>query len=258
MNALETEQNFNKIKDLLKVDNFDINNTGLELAITLAEPAIFRKLLTDCGVDDKGKLFNKKGDFNNYIICCLLVSVNSPDLKNIRSLDLSSCSLKNVDIISNLTNLTNLNLKFNYGVENLDGLANLTNLTELSIQSDSIKNVDFLAKLTKIKHFYFSGGENIENMDAMVNLINLEWIHIYETPFNLIWYDEEETGDPDDAEVEYIFLSDDQLAVWFSYMFGSKHERAYKGKSIFKDSNEVLEDGSNGEVAGFRHELYPS
>ena len=93
------------------------------------------------------------------------MSVNSPDLKNIRSLDLSSCSLKNVDIISNLTNLTNLNLKFNYGVENLDGLANLTNLTELSIQSDSIKNVDFLAKLTKIKHFYFSGGENIENMD---------------------------------------------------------------------------------------------
>tara|TARA_B100000767_G_C19392548_1_gene380453 strand:+ start:351 stop:497 length:147 start_codon:yes stop_codon:yes gene_type:complete len=41
-------------------------------------------------------------------------------------------------------------------------------------------------------------------------------------------------------------------------MFNTSHERSYKGKSTYNEAgNEVLEDGTCGEVAGFRHELYP-
>ena len=125
------------------------------------------------------------------------------------------------------------------------------NLTVLSLYERNIANVDGLANLTKLKSFSLGGCENLGNMDAMMNLTNLEYLNLYNTPFNLIWYDEEESEDPDDDEVEYSGLSGDQLSVWFSYMFGDKHERAYKGWI-----EDVLEDGSNGCVAGFRHQLY--
>ncbi|MEO2144011.1 MAG: hypothetical protein ABGW83_07855 [Flavobacteriaceae bacterium] len=251
MEPLEIDQNVNKIKDLLKSDDFEINNTGLDRALTLAEPAVFEKLLSGCGVDDKGKLINENADFNNYIVCCLLVSANSPDLKNLSYLDLSNCkSLKNVDVLSNLNNLITLNLNYCYNLENLDGLANLTNLTTLDIYSNLITNVDVLANLTKITHLTFKGGEKLENMNGLANLTNLEYLDLYETPFNLIWLDAEETGDEDDAEFEDWPLTGDRLSVWFLYMFGSKHIRAYKGGYNFDDIKKDL------DVQGFRHELY--
>ena len=251
MEPLEIEQNVNKIKELLKSDDFEINNAGIELARTLAEPDVYDKLLDGCGVASLWSL-NVHSDFNNYIVCSLLVAADAPELTNLTNLNLTHCKLKNLDLLSNFTNLSELIIT-DYDLENLDGwgcLANLTNLSKLNIYSDLMTNVDFLAKHTKITDFSFRGGEKLENMDGIANLTNLESLDLYETPFNLIWLDAEETGDEDDAEFEDWPLTDDRLAVWFLYMFGKEHKRAYKGGYNLDAIKKDL------DVQGFRHELY--
>ena len=279
----EENHQVDRIKELLISKNYEIRETGLELARSLDNPIIYDKLLETWNQDGNIELriMNTSGfatplkeligngklpDFNNYILCSLLIgaSLSSSYIgykpSSIKKLNLEGCAIKNLDFLSNLPSLTELEID-DFHLDNLDGwsyLSNLINLTNLTIKSSLMTNVDFLKNLTKIEAFEFRGGDNLENMDAMANLINLTYLHLYETPFNLIWYNEEETGDPDDAEVEEIGLGNDQLAVWFTYMFGSTHERSYKGKSTYKEEGaEVLEDGTCGEVAGFRHELYP-
>ena len=251
MEPSEIEQNVNKIKELLKSEDFDLVSNGLELARSLALPALYTKLLEGCSVNDKGLLINEKLDFNNYVLCCLLIVSDSSDFNKLTILDLSNCKyLKNVDSLSKLTNLNNLNLNYCFSLDNLDSLDKLTNLEILHIYSDSITNVDFLEKLTKLKELSFHGGAKLENMDGLVNLTKLEYLDLYETPFNLIWLDAEETGDVDDAEFEDWPLTGDRLSVWFLYMFGSKHKRAYKGGYNFDEIKKDL------DVQGFRHELY--
>lgn len=247
----EKKQNVNKIIELLKSEDFDLVSNGLKLARSLALPSLYAELLEGCIVNEKGQLINEKLDFNNYVLCCLLIDSNSSDLNKITKLDLSNCKfLKNVDGISKLTNLTNLNLNYCTNLDNLDSLAKLTNLETLHIYSDLITNVDFLINLTKLKQLSFHGGANLVNMGGVANLIKLEYLDLFETPFNLIWLDAEETGDVDDAEFEDWPLTGDRLSVWFLYMFGSKHKRSYKGGYNFDDIKKDL------DVQGFRHELY--
>lgn len=273
-----------RIKELLISKNYEIRETGLELARSLDNPIIYDKLLETWNQDGNIELqisYNYSGfatplreligsgklpAFNNYILCSLLIGASLSSFyigykpSSIKKLNLQGCAIKNLDFLSNMPSLTELEID-DFHLDNLDGwsyLSNLINLTNLIIISSLMTNVDFLKNLTKIEAFEFRGGDNLENMDAMTNLINLTYLHLYETPFNLIWYNEEETGDPEDAEVEEIGLAGDQLATWFAYMFKDSHERSYKGKSTYNEAgNEVLEDGTCGEVAGFRHELYP-
>ena len=278
----QEDHQVDRIKQLLISENYEIRETGLELARSLDNLDIYDKLLQTWNQDGNLEFYfsitgkstdprelirsGKLPDFNNYILCSLLIeaSLSSSYIgykpSSIKKLNLENCVVKNLDFLSNMPSLTVLAID-DLHLDNLDGwsyLSNLINITELTINSSLMTNVDFLKNLTKIEYFHFRDGENLENMDAMANLINLTYLHLYETPFNLIWYNEEETGDPDDAEVEEIGLGNDQLAVWFTYMFGSKNERSYKGKSTYnEEGGEVLEDGTCGEVAGFRHELYP-
>ena len=67
--STELEQNVNKIKELLKSEDFNLVSNGLELARSLAIPALYVQLLEGCSVDDKGQLLNENSDFNNYIVC---------------------------------------------------------------------------------------------------------------------------------------------------------------------------------------------
>ncbi len=271
---MDEKDRIDKIKELLKNDSYEIRESGLELARSLNNPIIYDGLLgtwdknLEMYNSDKSSFLefgNAHPDFNNYILCSLIIEASAssfyigykPSL--IKKLSLNRCAVKNLDFLSNMPNLSELQID-DYGLDNLDGwsyLSNLTNLTFLYINSNLMTNVSFLKKLTKIKNFKFRGGENIENMDGIAELINLEILGLYETPFNLVWYDAKRTGNPDDAEVEEESLASDQLAVWFSYMFGSKHVRAYRGKSTYDEEGcEILEDGSCGEVADFRHQLY--
>ena len=262
MEHIDKDRKLNKIKELLKSDDFDLISKGLKLARSLQEKYpdadLYKELLVGCFVDEKGKLINEKKDFNNYVLYCLLVDSaeliseeSSSYLKKLTSLDFSNCKfLKNVDSISKLTNLKDLNLNYCTNLENLDGLAKLNKLETLHIYCDFVSNVDFLKNLTELKMLSFHGGKNLVNMDGVANLMKLEYLDLYETPSNLIWLDADETGDLDDAEFEDWPLTEDRLAVWFLYMFGSKHKRSYKGGYNFDAIKKDL------DVQGFRHELY--
>jgi hypothetical protein len=60
MEPSEIEQNVNKIKELLKSEDFDMVNTGLELFQELDSTEVYEELLEGCGVNKEGKLVNEK------------------------------------------------------------------------------------------------------------------------------------------------------------------------------------------------------
>jgi len=97
MSPSEIEENVNKIKELLKSEDFDIVNTGLELTRSLDEEAVYEKLLEGCGVDKEGWLVNEKREISNYLVCSLASISNGQKAKeildNVTNLDLSSRKL---------------------------------------------------------------------------------------------------------------------------------------------------------------------
>ena len=56
MEPSEIEQNVNKIKELLKSEDFDVVNTGLELLQELDAIEVYEELLEGCGVNEEGEL----------------------------------------------------------------------------------------------------------------------------------------------------------------------------------------------------------
>ena len=96
------------------------------------------------------------------------------DYKDNTSLDLSRCNLQNVDVLANLTNLTNLNLSGCESLQNVDGLANLNKLISLDLYScKSLQNVVVLANLIKLTSLVLSSCESLQNVDSLANCSNL-------------------------------------------------------------------------------------
>ena len=140
MSSSEIEENVNKIKELLKSEDFGVVNTGLELVRSLDEEAVYEKLLEGCSVNEEGKLVNEKKEISDYLVCSLASISNGQKAKeildNVTNLDLSSDeSINNVDGLANLTNIDKLDLSGCKSLTNVDGLANLTNLIELNLSS---------------------------------------------------------------------------------------------------------------------------
>ena len=110
MEPSEIEQNVNKIKELLKSEDFDVVNTGLELLQELDATEVYEELLEGCGVNEEGKLVNEKKEISDYFICALSSFSEGPRAKEIRE------------------KLT-FHIVYESSISNLDGLVNLTNLT---------------------------------------------------------------------------------------------------------------------------------
>ena len=176
MEPSEIEQNVNKIKELLVSEDFDVCNTGLELARSLDEPAVYEKLLEGCGVNEEGKLVNEKKEISDYLVCSLASISNGKKAKeildNVTKLDLSwNKSLTNVDGLANLTNLVELHLSNCQSLTNVGALANLTNLTRLYLNScKSLTNVDGLAKLTNLANLDLYFCKSLTNVDGLAKL----------------------------------------------------------------------------------------
>ena len=179
MESSEIKKNVNKIKELLKSEDFDVVNTGLELVRSLDEEAVYEKLLEGCGVNEEGKLVNEKKEISDYLVCSLSSISNGRKAKeildNVTNLNLGwDESLINVDGLANLTKLTKLRLAGCTSLTNTDGLANLTNLTDLSLNCcKSLTNVDALANLTNLTSLDLSSCESLTNIDGLANLTNL-------------------------------------------------------------------------------------
>ncbi len=98
---------------------------------------------------------------------------------HLTSLDLSSCSLQNVDVLANLPNLTSLNLRYCASLQNVDVLANLTNLTSLDLREcNSLQNVDVLANLPNLTTLGLCWCKSLKNVDGLANLPNLTSLNL--------------------------------------------------------------------------------
>jgi hypothetical protein len=71
MEPTEIDQNVNEIKELLKSEDFDVVNTGLELLKALNENEVYDELLEGCGVNEEGNLVNEKEVISDYLVCVL-------------------------------------------------------------------------------------------------------------------------------------------------------------------------------------------
>ena len=119
MEPAEIEQNVNKIKELLKSEDFDVVNTGLELLKSLNENIIYEKLLEGCSVDGEGKLVNEKKEISDYLVCVLSSISNVKTAKEIiigieknhTEIKLHS-SNKIKEQIDKLTDINNLHILF--------------------------------------------------------------------------------------------------------------------------------------------------
>jgi Leucine-rich repeat (LRR) protein len=197
MTKTELKKNITKIKKFLKQRDYDIIDTGIELARSLDEPAVFETLLGGWSINDEGKLVLEEGyqgetltkrwsDESWPYFAYALVNLigyapkntkvdKSLEYANIKTLSLTIYSwLELPSGLANFTNLTSLDLSFCTSLQNVDGLANLPNLTSLDLSScDYLQNMDGLANCTNLTSLDFSWCDSLQNLDVLANLTNL-------------------------------------------------------------------------------------
>ena len=89
--------------------------------------------------------------------------------------------IKNVDVLKNLTKITNLDFIRCGDLQNVDGLKNFVKLEILNlIDCDSLQNVDGLKNLTNLTNLYLSDCKSLQNVDGLKNLTNLTNLHLYD------------------------------------------------------------------------------
>lgn len=97
-------------------------------------------------------------------------------LITLRELDLSDCSIENLEGIQYATNLNSLNLSKNEIVD-ATLLSHLSRLTNLELSENRIEDVSFLTNLKKLKSIGLDGN-NISIINNLKSLKNLSLINI--------------------------------------------------------------------------------
>ena len=183
MEPSEIEQNINKIKGLLKSEDFDVVSSGIDLAQTLNEKAIYERLLEGCGVDKKGRLVNEKKEISDYLVCTLSSLSDGNKAKEIKEkitvlYFYDERNMANVDGLANLKNLTELYLIGCKSLTNVDGLVRLTNLTKINLSyCNSLTNLDVLANLKNLDYLGLSSNllTHFEKLEGSTNIITLDF-----------------------------------------------------------------------------------
>ena len=99
------------------------------------------------------------------------------NLTNLTFLDLDYNSISDISALSNLTNLTELWLGSN-SISDISALSNLTNLTTLGLGGNSISDISALSNLTNLTTLGL-GGNSISDISALSNLTNLTELILY-------------------------------------------------------------------------------
>ena len=99
------------------------------------------------------------------------------NLTNLTYLDLTSNSISSISALSNLTNLTRLDLWDN-SISSISALSNLTNLTYLDLTSNSISSISALSNLTNLTYLDLTSN-SISSISALSNLTNLTTLYLY-------------------------------------------------------------------------------
>lgn len=167
MESSEIEQNVNKIKELLKSEDFSKQSAGLHLAKSLNEAAIYEKLLDGCGVDKNGGLIYDYKKLSCYAICALSSQSNVPTAQFIKEklkwLEINEGIFENLDGLAKLSNLQYIELNYCPSLNNIDGLAYLTQLIAVDFNScEALEEIEVLSKLTNLTDLNFKDCDLIE------------------------------------------------------------------------------------------------
>tara|TARA_B100000768_G_C11226439_1_gene353015 strand:- start:91 stop:960 length:870 start_codon:yes stop_codon:yes gene_type:complete len=186
MEPSQIEQNVNKIKGLLKSEDFDVVNTGLELLKELDENEVYEKLLDGCSVDEEGWLVNEKKEISANLVCFLSSMSNVKIAKEIKAnltkLDLSSSyfgnrihmHLTNIDVLKYFPKIESIQLGHCRLLTNIDVLLNLKNLKSLSLHNcHSLLNLNGISELFHLEYLDLAKCRSLINLDALQNLKNL-------------------------------------------------------------------------------------
>ena len=154
--------------DMLTLTQLDAPNkgirnlTGLEHAINLQWLGLGRVRVND-------ELVNSNA-----------ISNLSPlsNLTNLTYLNLTSNSISDISALSNLTNLTGLVLGDN-SISDISTLSNLTNLTWLDLWDNSISDISTLSNLTNLTGLGL-GDNSISDISTLSNLTNLTWLDLWD------------------------------------------------------------------------------
>ena len=149
---------------LTRIDapNRDIRNlTGLEHAVNLA--------ILGLGSENVNNEWINSNDISNL----------SPlsNLINLTWLNLNDNSISEISALSNLTNLAGLYL-WNNSISDISALSNLTNLTGLDLFNNSISDISALSNLTNLAWLYLYNN-SISEISALSNLTNLTGLYLF-------------------------------------------------------------------------------
>ena len=201
--STELRQYVSKIKKLLTQRDYSVIDSGIELARSLDNPAVFEELLKGCttkkGQLIRNKIFTGTGPAQPYLNHALLgmiayapedctaavtlrqsvtrlamvLSSTGPlaKFKNLKSLDLTgSEDLQDLDGLTNCTKLTELDLGGSESLQNVDGLTNCAKLTSLNLNDcTSLHNIDGLANCTELTSLSLGDCGSLHNIDGLAN-----------------------------------------------------------------------------------------
>ncbi|CAL6011223.1 leucine-rich_repeat domain-containing protein [Hexamita inflata] len=95
---------------------------------------------------------------------------------SLTKLSMVSCGLKNIDLISSLVNLKELDISINEDLD-LNPLNKVKNLTKLSMCSCGLKNIDQIVQLTNLDVLEVSHNQ-LKNINQIYLLVNLKLLKI--------------------------------------------------------------------------------
>lgn len=132
--------------------------------------------LESFGGDDENALENIIESINNSSY------IWSEEKENLAYIDLSGQTIKNIDYLSNHTNLTELNLNGCQNLESLEGLWNLKNLKKLHWHECNWDELSDLSRLTSLEYLSLSNSQGDEelglNIDTIRDLSNLKHLDL--------------------------------------------------------------------------------
>ena len=190
MNASPKLSNLSPLKDMKNLEELSIGSSGISDLSPLSGLTSLKKLdLCNSNISDISALKNLtnltelKLD-NNKITNISYIS----DLANLQELSFinNKVTVSDLSIFSKFTKLKKLIVNVDDNVKNLDAISNLTSLTDLQIAGSKISSLSGLRNLTKLEYvsiFNSGSGTNLDgnaitSLDAISNLTGLKTLMI--------------------------------------------------------------------------------
>jgi len=108
---------------------------------------------------------------------------NATDMLGLTNLNADNKGIKDLTGLEYATNLTDLDLNWNYGLGDISAVSSLINLTYLSIQGCQISDISVVSSLSKLKSLAL-GANLINDVNAVSGLTNLTKLYLWSNQIN--------------------------------------------------------------------------